>query len=291
MTEEHYVESSIDGCKIHLEITTNYPSYGNPVVLLHGKNLPPQFSYGFKLDGKSAADLMADQGITCIMPSCLGFGKSVGSSENGYEDWYRDILDILKWLKYNKGINKVSILGWSSSAVPALIAASRLPETINSVIAYGITKHYYHDGMYMQKRPFFMYTTEQLSYRRYKDIPENRKQEIFPIEWYDRLNTEIAKVLPLKVPAGTDNDRIDVINGKPMSAFVRIEDIKCPALFTSGEWDTDCDINSLYDYAKMCKGNVSVIKDGTHWVLMEKNRNKMVDVVSNFVKENNVSNS
>ena len=108
---------------------------------------------------------------------------------------------------------------------------------------------------------------------------------LFIEELAEKLKNEVNKLLPLKVPNGLENDRVDIVKGnKLMTDFITWENIKCPVLFTTGEWDTDCDTEGLPEYAKKCNGEVFLCPEGTHWVLMEKNRGVMIEKFVNFIK-------
>jgi len=153
LVEDYLIPSSYKpgSSVLSVRIKTLDPSYKNPIVLTHGKAIPFQLNWDFTSDDQSFADILASRGCTVIMLAATGFGLSTKFDEmseppvrsnyiNTYNDYYRDMTDLLLWLKNEKLILKPALVSWSSSTVPALMVADRQPELISNLICYGFSR-------------------------------------------------------------------------------------------------------------------------------------------------------
>ena len=264
-----------------------------PLLMLHGTMLPPDLNYDMKFDGLSATDLLVLAGINCYMVSAIGYGKSgmppelltdepVEGSCNTYQDWIEDLSDVIEHFKFSA----CNILAWSGSAIPTMAISVKYPTIVNKIIIYGIADH----NPIQDDTPamtFKYFTHENMHRKRYQDIPNKKHEVIFPSHWFQEWMDCIDKHMPLKFPLGTVNDRTLIRTGKKkLSDYVRFSEVTCDTLFITGMWDTDVNLTEFYKIFKQLGSPVKrfrLIPNGSHWVIMETNRQKIIDMMVNFL--------
>ena len=252
--------------------------------MLHGLSLPFQYNYDMPFEGESAADLMAAQGIECYMMSALGYGLSDVPSEgfNRFADWKADVLSVIDHL----GFDRISILGWSGSAVPALAVAAE--REIDKLIIYGFPD--FEPGVrIMDPRPntHRTFSFDGMRHRRYKDIPDHLSEIILPDSWYSAWEQGIRSSMPITVPLGTEWDRAQIKLGESdLLNFYDPSRVTCDCLLTTGVWDTDVHLPSfhlLFREIASKRKYFRLAKDSTHWALMETNRSNIVNIMCGFL--------
>ena len=278
--EEFLIPSSLEGNNIH--VIRKHCDGGFPLLMLHGLSLPPQYNYDMPFDGISAADIMARSGIDCYMISALGYGNSSKpqSQFNRFDDWYRDISDCVSRIPIQ------GILGWSGSAVPAMMAARKFD--IPKLVIYGIPRFRPNkDATDPRPHSHRAFTFEGMKQRRYQDIPVDRYEEILPDRWFQEWEAAIQQVMPLDMPLGTEWDRAMIRKGElELKDFVVPSKIRSDSLFVTGMWDTDVDRNEFYDLFKSIgseKKKFRLVDGGTHWMPMETGRNKIIKIITDFL--------
>ena len=275
----------------------------NAILLLHGLSLPFYLNYDFPLDGKSAADLMVENETTCIMISALGYGKSSMYKEmfeepkessvllNSYDDWIRDINDTLNWCEDILGITKLTIVGWSASAVPALTVGIN-DSRIDKIVIYGMPIH---SNMPLpDKTPNYRLNNphqvvDGLMKRRIQDIPKEHLDRILPFYWFKEWADAILAENITKVPNGTYIQRLKISSGEEsLDKYFTWDKVTKPILFTSGEWDSDFSYQDHKKYYDQCVSEykeIDYLSEGSHWMLLETTRKTMADRITNFAKK------
>jgi esterase/lipase len=298
-TENYFIESSLgDNKNIHIKV--NYTDFNNPILLMtSGRTLPPIYTNSFVFEGCSFIDLLVNFGITVITVDYLGTGQSSDYTDSDleigprltYDDAYRDLCDAFVWLKNNKNVSKVSIYGNSATAVPALMFAEKNSSVIDTIIIQSISNHApWVTTNYKEKK--FKIDFEKWLYRRIRDIPEDRREEILPPSWLEKIKNAIISsgILEKEYHNGLDFSRHEIVNGyKKIEDFFEWKKIVNPIIFTTGAWDKDCDTNVLQEYVDQCSSDVkkiSLIPEGTHWISIEKNRDKMAKEIVDFILSN-----
>jgi len=297
--EKYKIPSSLGGDKYICMTIKTTNDYKNPVFTLSGRTIPMEYVNDFKIDGEySYIDMMALNGLTIIYIDFIGFNHSSDYDPDqdepkiNYNDVYRDVMDSIKWLKENKNIGKFTIYGYSATTVPALMVADRHPDIIEKIMANSMAKHTPTAITTFKGEKKYMVDFERWKNRRVKDIPPERLEEILPQKWLDdNINFILeSKFLEKEQHTGMDYSRHMIITGqKKLEDYFAWENISQPILFTSGEWDRDCDIHMLKGYLDKCSSKVKkviIIEDGTHWICVETKRYRLVNLLCNFVLYN-----
>jgi hypothetical protein len=283
---------------LEIKIKTNSNTYQNPLLVLHGKSLPYYVNYDNKMDGKSFADCLVDNDVTCIMLNFLGFGKSSKYPEqqlppnspgsiNTFTDCLRDIEDTLFWLAKNKNINKITVMGWSSSVISALMAAIRNRNLVTSVISYGLARS---TSVPRTKTNYSIVNENLFVKRRCSDIPEEKLESIFPAHWQEQFRAELKRHAPIQALHGCPNDRLDILNNvKSLDDYLDWADVDFPIWFTDGVWDSDGEpMEKQKEYFDKCTSKFKKIyfmENSSHWIILETNRNEFAKEIKKFMEE------
>jgi len=127
-------------------------------------------------------------------------------------------------------------------------------------------------------------------------VPEDKKQSLIPAGWFDQwadatwaTDPEGAKMNPsvLRAPNGVVQDGLDFFGaGK---AYYDPGKITVPTLLIHAEWDQDTPpymAQTLFPLLKNSPGKRYVaLAEGTHTIVMEKNRMKLFEAVQSFLDE------
>jgi len=146
--------------------------------------------------------------------------------------------------------------------------------------------------------PFGAYRTitqEEAKSQMWRGIPYERQKEIIPVEWFDAWWA--AAIGPDPVGAAQNPTVVRVPNGvmedlqKYWMSGKRYYDpakIVVPTLVIFGEWDVDTPSSMAIDVfvglKRAPKKRLVIIGEGTHWILMEKNRLQLFQETQLFLE-------
>jgi pimeloyl-ACP methyl ester carboxylesterase len=294
MIEEYYIPSSLGSDKkIFVKIKTKN-GYKNPLITLAGRSMPFQYNVDVVLGGISFCDLLAENNITTICLNYLGTGNSSKYDDDEvhctYNDVYRDALDVVNWFRKEKNNQKISIYGNSGSSIPVLMLGEKHPDLIENVFMHSIANHTTSAYVPDDLPKTFKLNYEHYRKRRYKGIPEEEKEQVFPEKWLDDFDKVIREgnILDYSAPNGADFDKRDIIRGiKKFSDWFEWSNIKVPIQMICGEYDFDSDNASMFKYYEECTNaphkNIVVIPKSTHFGIQDTGRNKIVNLITNFI--------
>jgi pimeloyl-ACP methyl ester carboxylesterase len=301
INEDYYIPSTYSAeSKLHIKIKTNSSEYKNPIVLCHGRTLPTSLNWDFSFDGKSFADLAVESGLTVIMLDALGYGPSSKYKEmsfgpicdnhiNTFNDFYRDIKDVLVWLNQTKHIIKPYLVGWSNSVFSAMMIAERDRELVTGVICYGMIKNI-GDGKHkinLHVPNYEMFNVEDFTYARYKFI--RNRFDILPLDWFHVWKNFLKEYKPIRLN-GSFVDSHSIYNQtKQIKDWVNLEKIEIPILFLRGEFDigSETNIKYFYDRVSSQRKNMIIIENATHFSCMETTRKDLLKLFLTFMELEN----
>ena len=134
--------------------------------------------------------------------------------------------------------------------------------------------------------------------RERKGAPENRKNELMPTSWFEAWSAAVLATDPLgsmkqppvlRSPAGVAQDNRDYWEaGKP---YYDPAKIKAPTLVIAAEWDYRVpDAQALFKVLNSPGKQLVQIGEGTHVVMLEKNRKQLFQEVQFFLDRTGVTN-
>ncbi len=242
-------------------------------------------------------DYIARQGYDVYLLDVRGYGGSTrpvqmsrpaieGAPFAGTEEAMRDVDAVVKFVKKRRGINKVNLIGWSwGTAIMQWYTSLNSPKVEKLVQTVpGPTPAYRSVSMAQAKARWLT------------GVPEAKKADLIPAGWFEAWAAAMSAMDPvgaqqnppvLRAPNGVVADGLKYWgNGViPWKA----KDIKVPVLLIKAEWDQDTP--AYMAQALLPKPTGAPYKryvelgEGTHTIIMEKNRMNLFRKVQLFLDE------
>ena len=315
LMEEMMVPSSDPGIDIY--VRNKHPAdmaayrSDKTVLFVHGSTYPAHTAFDLPLGGMSWMDYLAQHGYDVYLLDLRGYGKSTRPKEmsdkpeaNGAivrgDTAVKDIASVVDHILKRRNIAKLNLLGWSWGTTLMATYTTQHADKVERLVLYA---------------PQWIRTTPALiqagpgpipAYRSVKradaqgrwltGVPEDKKAALIPAGWFDQwadatwaTDQEGAKLNPpvLRAPNGTLQDTADFWSaGK---AYYDPAKITVPALLIQAEWDRDTPpymAQTLFPLLVNAPGKRYVLlAEGTHTIIMEKNRLKLFEAVQAFLDE------
>jgi pimeloyl-ACP methyl ester carboxylesterase len=283
------------------------------VVFVHGATYPSETSFDLALDGESWMDFIARKGYDVYLLDVRGYGRSTRPPQMDKpaqdsppfaqtEEAVRDVGAVVDFVRKRRGIDKVNLLAWSwgTMIMPsyasrnndkvvklALYAPLWLRQTPGSVLTGGVAA------------PLPAYRTvtqEQAKARWLAGAPEDKRASLIPTGWFETWASATWATDPvgaqqnppvLRAPNGVVED------GRRIAAKAEMpwkpEDIRVPVLLVKAEWDQDTPAYMAQTlFPKLINAPYKryvEIGEGTHTVIMERNRMALFKEVQLFLDE------
>jgi pimeloyl-ACP methyl ester carboxylesterase len=293
------------------------------VLFVHGATFPSTPDFDLQYKDYSWADLMVRHGYAVYMFDKRNYGFS--TREKAMDDppaahpplsrsylVIRDLGAVVDHIRAKHKVDRVTLIGWSWGAMTAGYYASVHPEKVNRLVLYAPLYAYAEhtnlgagSGLQNKRRPsdfnfaamgaYRLGTAEANQKRWDGEIPVQDKSQYREQAVVDAFNDAALATDPtsktrnppaLRAPNGVLEDSFYQATGRRMW---NAANIYAPTLVVAGEYDT-------WSYPEDREGLVRdlvhaplkrsvLIKDATHFVLFEKNRQQLYDAVFQFLKE------
>lgn len=314
-TEEAMVASSKPGINIYVRNkhpagTTNF-SPDRTLVFVHGATYPASAAFDLKLGGMSWMDAIAQRGFDVYLLDLPGYGRSdrpaameqpasAGQPVETTADAVQDYAAVVDWVLARRKLSKLDAMGWSWGTTIAAGFAAEHPDRVNRLVLYA--------PVWLPLAPvsasadaptlgaYRMVQREAALQRWLNGVPENKKADLIPSGWFDAWQAATWATDPnassfnppaLRAPNGValDFQRYWSL-GKPTYDPSKIA---APTLMIQGEWDQDTPpIRSQGLFPMLTHAawkQYVLIGEGTHTVMMEKNRLQLFRAVQTFLEE------
>lgn len=314
-TMEEFRVTSDPGIEVY--VRNKYPagmqrfSADKTVVFVHGATYPSETAFDLPLDGMSWMDYIAKQGYDVYLLDVRGYGRSTRppqmdrpASENapfaGTEEAMRDVDAVVEFVKKRRGIDKTNLIGWSWG--------TSIMQWYTSLNSHKAEKLVLYAPVWIRQTASLVQTgpgptpayravnMEQAKARWLTGVPEDKKADLIPAGWYEAwANATIAsdpvgaKQSPpvVRAPNGVVADGAKYWgNGViPWKA----ENIKVPVLLIKAQWDQDTPAYMAQNLFPKLTGapykRYVELGDGTHTIIMERNRMNLFREVQLFLDE------
>ena len=314
-TESYLIPSADPG--ISLYIRNKHPagvtSFAPDRIFLyvHGATYPAETSFDLPLGGRSMMDYVAQHGYDVYLVDVRGYGGSTKPPEMDAPPAdnkpivdtptaARDVGAAVEHILQKRGVGKIDLMGWSwGTAIMGLYTTTH-NDKVNRLVLYAplwtFTTRPVIGGGEAPLGAYRMVSKDSARQRWLKDVPEGKKAELIPDGWFEQwadatwaLDPVGAKQTPpvLRAPNGVLQDvRSYWIAGKPQYDPA---DIRVPTLLIHAEWDADLPSDQARGYfAKLVNAPYKryiEIGEGTHTIIMEKNRMQFFREIMNFLDE------
>ena len=316
ITMEEFMVPSVDK-GIDLYVRNKHPAGvgtfapNNILLYVHGATYPAETAFDLQLNGISWMDYIAEHGYDVYLVDLRGYGHSTRPPEMDQppannppltrtETAVKDVGAAVDFILKRRAVNKIDLLGWSwGTSVMGWYTAQNNAK-VNRLVLYA-PQWIRASGVSLTDNgaPLGAYRSVSMASaldRWLSGVPENKKAELIPAGWFDAwasatLSTDpvgsSAKNPVLRAPNGVVQDGREFWSaGK---ALYDPAQIRVPTFLAHAEWDQDLPSYMLHAYfAKLTNAPYKryvEIGEGTHTIIMEKNRMQLFQAVQQFLDE------
>ena len=315
VTEEMMVKSPDPGIEIYVrnkrpaQMTMFRPE--RTVLYVHGATYPASTAFDLQLGGMSWMDYIAARGYDVYLLDLRGYGKSTRPKEMSEDPKasppivrgdtaVKDIGTVVDFILARRNIPRLNLIGWSWGTVTMSTYTTQNPGKVERLVLYapGWIRQ---TASLVQAGPgplgaYRKVTREQAMERWMTGVPDDKKAALIPDGWFGAwadatwaTDSEGAKANPpyIRAPNGVIQDSQDYwAAGK---AYYDPAKITVPTLLVQAEWDRDLPpymAQTLFPLLVNSPGKRYVmLAEGTHTIIMEKNRLQLFEAVQAFLDE------
>jgi pimeloyl-ACP methyl ester carboxylesterase len=281
------------------------------VLYVHGATYPASSAFDLKLADMSWMDYIAARGYDVYLLDLRGYGKSTRPKEMSEdpksnapivrgETALKDIGAVVDFIRARRNVPRVNLIGWSWGTSLMATYTTQNAGNVERLVLYApgwirTTPSLVQSG----PGPLGAYRTvkrDQALARWLTGVPEDKKADLIPAGWFDAwadatfaTDPEGAKANPpyIRAPNGVLQDSADYWSaGK---AYYDPAKITVPTLLVHAEWDRDTPpymAQTLFPLLINAPGKRYVaLPEGTHTIIMEKNRRMLFEAVQAFLDE------
>jgi pimeloyl-ACP methyl ester carboxylesterase len=314
-TESYLIPSGDPGIQLYIrnKHLAGVNSFSGDKILLyvHGATYPSETAFDLPLNGLSMMDYIAQRGFDVYLVDIRGYGGSTRPpemdqppSENkpivDTPTAAKDVGAAVDHILQRRGVTKINLMGWSWGTTIMGLYTTGHNDKVDRLVLYApawvfTTKPAIGGG----ESPLGAYRTvtqEAAKQRWLNGVPENKRGDLIPNGWFEQWADATwatdpvgSKQTPpvLRAPNGVLQDfRTYWVAGKPQYDPA---DIRVPTLVIHAEWDADLPS----DQARGCFAHLTnapykryvEIGEGTHTIIMEKNRMQFFREIMSFLTE------
>jgi pimeloyl-ACP methyl ester carboxylesterase len=305
VTEEMMVKTSDPGIEVYVrnkrpaDMTAFRPE--RTVLYVHGATYPSETAFDLKLDGLSWMEYIAARGYDVWLVDLRGYGKSTRPKEMADkpeanppivrgDTAVKDIGAAVDFILQRRNIAKLNLLGYTTQNA----------QKVERLVLYA--------PVWIRQTPslvqagpgplgaYRMVNREQARQRWYAGVADDKKEALIPAGWFDAWADATFATDPVgaqmnppvvRAPNGVVADGNEFFGaGKP---YYDPAKITVPTLLVGAEWDKDAPpymAQTLFPLLINAPDKRSVgLAEGTHSIIMEKNRIKLFEAVQAFLDE------
>jgi pimeloyl-ACP methyl ester carboxylesterase len=312
VSETYHVPSD-DGIQIYVrntrpaDLTTFRPE--RTLLFVHGATYPSDTMFDLKIDGESWMDSIARHGYDVYSMDVRGYGRSTRPPEMERpardsppvvttDDGVRDFGAVVDHIRERRGVARGILMGWSWGTVIAGAFAAANPDKLERLVMYAplwlrrIPGRLRVDG---QLGAYRSVTFEAAKQRWLSGVAADSQKALIPpgvLEAWWNANMEAdavgAKMSPpaVRAPNGLLLDAL-----KYWEADTRYYDpsaIQVPTLLVVGDWDVDTPAymaQAILTRLGSSQKRLVIVGEGTHHLMLERNREQMFREVQTFLDE------
>jgi pimeloyl-ACP methyl ester carboxylesterase len=315
VVEEFMVPASDTGIEIYVRnkhpvgMTTFAPE--RALLFVHGSTYPADTAFDLPLGGTSWMDYIASRGFDVYLLDVRGYGKSTRPKEMSEKPEanapivrtstaVNDVGSVVDFILKRRDIARLDLLGWSWGAAMMATYAAQDPNKVERLVLYA-PQWIRTSAALIQAGPgplpaYRLVRKDQARDRWLNGVADDKKADLIPAGWFEQwadatwaTDPEGAKMNPpvLRAPNGTVADTAEFwASGR---TYYDPSKITAPTLIVGAEWDRDNPPymrQALFPLLVNSHGKRYVeLAEGTHTIMMEKNRMKLFEAVQAFLDE------
>ena len=313
---EYMVQSDTPGISLyvrnkHLASMKKF-SAEKTLLYVHGSTYPAETAFDLSLGGTSWMEYMAARGYDVWLVDLRGYGKSTRPPEMDQaaeqntplvrtDVAVSDVSSTVDYILKKRNIQKMNLLGWSWGTTIMGKYTAEHNEKVNKLVLYA-PQWLRQGGAPLTDKggPLGAYRVASVADAKNRwltGVPEHAKASLIPEGWFEKWANATFDTDPwgktqnpkkLRAPNGTVQDAREYWTaGKPV---YEPKDIKVPVMLVHAEWDADLPSYMMYEYFTKLENapykEMLQISEGTHTIIMEKNRMLMFAGVQEFLDSN-----
>lgn len=313
-TESYRIASADPGIELYLrnKHPAGVESFPAEKILLfvHGATYPAETAFDLPLAGRSMMEMIAERGWDVWLVDIRGYGgstrppemdqppeagKPIADTPTAAKDVSAAVDHILK----KRGVAKINLMGWSWGTAIMGMYTTDHNDKVNRLVLYAPMWLFKGAPLFGGEGPlgaYRMVTRDSAKDRWLKGVAEDKKADLIPTGWFEQwadatwaTDPDGAKRNPpvLRAPNGVVQDlRTYWTADKPQYDPAAI---KVPTMLIHAEWDADLPSYQAQAYfARLTNAPYKrfvELGEGTHTVMMEKNRMQFFHEVMAFLEE------
>jgi pimeloyl-ACP methyl ester carboxylesterase len=309
--EEHFVPAKDDGIKLYLR--NKHPAGQERfapdriVLFVHGSTYPAETSFDLPLSGLSWMDYIAQHGFDVWLVDVRGYGRSTRPKEMDQpakdnppivrtDTAVKDVGAAVEFILRKRGAQKLALLGWSWGTTMMASYTVQNPEKVEKLVLYAPQWLRENPPLFSGEGAYRTVSIDSARDRWLKGVAEDKKASLIPAGWFEQWAEATFATDPvgskespktLRAPNGTLADTKEFwSSGKPVYDPARIT---VPTLIVHAEWDHDNPTplaRGVFEKLTSAPYKRFVeIGEGTHTIIMEKNRMQLFREVQMFLEE------
>src|SRR5262245_3245115 len=214
----------------------------------------------------------------------------------------RDVTSAIDFVLRRRGLSKLNLMGWSWGTVSIAAYAADHPDKVQRLVLYAPSWVRAAAAAPAASRPLGAYIDTPMSRSRERlqaGAPEDRKNDLMPSSWFEAWSAAVLATDPLgskqnppvlRSPNGVFQDNRDYWDaGKP---YYDPAKINAPTLLVVAEWDYRVpEAQELFrKLPNRIEKRLVQIGEGTHVVMLEKNRIHLFEEVQFFLDRARLTN-
>ncbi len=280
------------------------------LVFVHGATYPASTAFDLELDGLTWMDYIAERGFDVYLLDLPGYGRSTrppameqpaeqGQPIETTTEGVGDYGAVVDWVLTRRHLDKLDVMGWSWGTTIAGGFAAEQPSKVNRLVLYApvwLSREVAPTGEAAKLGAYRTVTSDAALKRWLTGVPDNKQATLIPPGWFDKwlkatwaTDPKAAAASPptLRTPSGALHDiRAFYMSGKTTYDPAQIT---APTLMIQAEWDHDTPpymAQALFPLLTATPWKqYDLIGEGTHTVMMEKNRMQLFTAVQTFLEE------
>jgi len=281
------------------------------LLYVHGATYPASTSFDLKLDGFSWMDYLAERGYDVYLLDVRGYGRSTRPPEMAEkpdahgpivrgDTAVRDIGAVVDFILKRRNIPRLSLIGWSWGTTLMATYTTQNAGKVERLVLYApgwVRKTASLVPVAPGALGAYRMTTRQQAHTRWlTGVPEDKKATLIPAGWFDAWADATWATDPvgaqqnppvIRAPNGVLADSAEYWSSS--RPYYDPAKITVPTLLVHGEWDADLPpymAQTLFPLLVNSPGKRCVmLAEGTHTMLMEKNRVELFKTVQAFLDE------
>jgi pimeloyl-ACP methyl ester carboxylesterase len=313
-SESYYVPARDPGIQLYVRnkrpeaMTTFTPD--RILLFVHGATYPAETTFDLQLDGLSWMDYIAQRGYDVYLMDVRGYGRSTRPPEMAQparenrpiahtDVAVKDFGTVVDHILSRRGVPKINLLAWSWGTTIAGAYAAQNNDKVERLVLYAPVWLRQTPSLVRVEGPLGAYRTVTMEMARQRwltGVAADKQKELIPSGWFEawwKANLEADPVGAGQTPPVVRAPNGVVEDGQRYwGADTRYYDaskIRVPVLLVHAEWDADTPAYmSQALFARLTGAPVKryvVVGEGTHPVMMERNRMHLFREVQLFLDE------